>query len=940
MNNDQIIITRHPDGGSFSVSAASDDQLLRQQLALFVSHIPRALATAFILAVISTFVFWHVMPQSQLVAWILAIAAVSGARLVLVSVFDSENYTLDACHKWLHAYNLCTCLSGAIWGVAALQLDPAWPLEHQAFLLFALAGLTAGAISTHAVILKTYLLFLLPVTLPLALSLLVQGSSLHISLGMMIAVYTLAMSVIASIHSRAIRQSFALGYENQRLVSGLTETNENLRQEVKQKQAAMDQLRREQRLFFEGPVVTYRIYKSGNCVIDYISRTVRQFGLDPDQLMREGTEFTSLIHPDDRDRADKTEYFQQDNSDLTVLEIDYRLMLPNGEIRWVYDCSILARDDKGDEFYDGYLIDITSRKHIEQALFEEKERIQVTLQSIGDGVITTDSDDRIRFMNPAAEALTGWPIADAQGRPVSEVFRLVDDGNQRKREEGERRRQQSGKFWNTLGDHQLLSRRDGGLFYGKSVTSPIEGANGENYGSVIVFHDVTEQRKLTEHLSYQARHDPLTGLINRREFEWVLETALATAKEQDCVHSLCYIDLDQFKIVNDTCGHDAGDELLKQLAYGMTQLLRETDVLARLGGDEFGLLLEGCSEQNAYTIGEKIRKYIKDNRFVWDDKVFEVGASIGIVGIKPDSETIGKLLSAADIACYAAKDHGRNQVHVYQGEESEPAKRHSEIQLVTHITRALEEDTLSLYYQEIRSLKGDALAGPYGEILVRMKDEQGGIVSPGLFIPAAERYNLMPAIDLWVIRKTLEWCQDKLEKNIAIGRLSVNLSGHSLGCQHFCSDVIRLFAQYDVSPGYLCFEITETAAISNFSSASQFIRRLKERGCRFALDDFGSGLSSFSYLKNLAVDFLKIDGCFIKDIVEDPIDHEMVKSIHQLGMVMGMQTIAEFVENDEILAAIRAIGIDYAQGYGIAKPVPIETALAGQVAPREACSVS
>lgn len=783
-------------GIRMSVADASSHLLLEKQLSLLFKQSARAMVAALVVALLSVAVYWRVIPHTQLITWFLAVLSLTVVRL-LFSVSIRQADDPEAIRKKYYLHDLGIGISGTLWGVAALQYSPDWPVELQAFVFFVMAGMCAGAISSYAVLFRSYMLFLLPTVLPLSLSLLITGDMLQISMSLILAIFVGVMSMFSLAHTRSIRDALSLGIENQRLIDDLSSANNQLKLEVDQKQQAMEQL------------------------------------------------------------------------------------------------------------------------------IEEKERIQVTLQSIGDGVITTDSKDNIRFMNPVAEQLTGWPLDKARGRSVTEVFRLAEESATTLYSE-DRRRYQSGSFWNTLGDHQLLIRRDGEVFYGKSVASAINGKQGEHYGSVVVFHDVSEQRKLTEHLSYQAKHDPLTGLINRREFEWSLDKALISAKQQGLVHCLCYIDLDQFKIVNDTCGHDAGDELLKQLAYGITQQLRDTDMLSRLGGDEFGLLLDGCTAENASKIAEKIRKYIKDNRFVWDNKVFEVGASIGVVEINAGCESVGKLLSAADIACYAAKEQGRNQVHLYQGEESEPGKRHSEIHLVTDITHALEEDSLILYFQTIKDLHSPDDSAPYGEVLIRMQSEQGGLVSPGLFIPAAERYNLMPTIDLWVIRKTLAWCQNMLKHGQDIGRLSINLSGNSLGSKQFCADVVRLFSQFDISPAKICFEITETAAISNFSSAVQFIQRLRERGCQFALDDFGSGLSSFSYLKKLSVDYLKIDGSFIKDIVHDEIDREMVKSMHQLARMMGMKTIAEFVENKAILEEIKTIGIDYAQGYGIARPVPLE----------------
>ena len=567
--------------------------------------------------------------------------------------------------------------------------------------------------------------------------------------------------------------------------------------------------------------------------------------------------------------------------------------------------------------------EVEKNQYAMEALRDEKERAQVTLHSIGDGVITTDQNDGILYLNTVAEQLTGWSLREATGRKVGDVFRLAEC---KEREQPARDRRVHGGhgLHDVIGNEQLI-RRDGMRFYISSCRSPIRSENGSALGSVIVFHDVTEQMKTAERLSYQACHDELTGLINRREFERFLELALNTAKKNHTRHCLCYIDLDQFKVVNDTCGHVAGDELLRRLAGSLPSLLREFDVFARLGGDEFGLLLEDCSAESAFELAERIRVYVKEHRFMWNGKVFEIGASIGLVEISETSDSVASLLSAADIACYAAKDMGRNQVHIYQGSDSESGRRHSEIQLVSEIAHAIQTEKLILYFQDIIPVCGNREYTPHGEVLVRMLDDQGELVSPALFLPAAERYDLMPSVDLWVIRNTFAWWAARSPDCDAqsSGLISINLSGKSLGSESFQEQVLSLISEFRIVPGTICFEITETAAISNFELATRFIDRLRSHRMKIALDDFGSGLSSFAYLKNLSVDYLKVDGSFVRDITDDPIDREMVKSIHQLARVMGIQTIAEFSENDRIFSHLQDIGIDYAQGYGLTKPRPL-----------------
>jgi len=438
-------------------------------------------------------------------------------------------------------------------------------------------------------------------------------------------------------------------------------------------------------------------------------------------------------------------------------------------------------------------------------------------------------------------------------------------------------------------------------------------------GVVIIFHDVTELRGLANKVSYQATHDALTGLINRREFERRLALLLESARQEDKEHALCYIDLDQFKIVNDTCGHVAGDELLRQLTTLLQAQVRERDTLARLGGDEFGILLGNCHLNKAEKIAEAFCHMVKEFRFVWQDKSFEIGASIGLVAIEANSGSTTDLLSAADSACYVAKDKGRNRVYVYQPDDEELVARHGEMQWVSRINQALEENRFELFYQPIVALQGGK-EKMHVEVLLRLRDEAGKLIFPMAFIPAAERFDLMPAIDRWVIRNVFAFCEASGRDDITY---AVNLSGASLSDAGLMGYLREQFSNYDVRPYDISFEITETAAISNLSEAIHFISELKILGCSFSLDDFGSGLSSFAYLKNLPVDYLKIDGGFIRSIVDNPIDCAMVESINHIGHVMGIKTIAEFVENDEIYTCIKNLGVDYAQGYYIEKPKPL-----------------
>ncbi len=443
-------------------------------------------------------------------------------------------------------------------------------------------------------------------------------------------------------------------------------------------------------------------------------------------------------------------------------------------------------------------------------------------------------------------------------------------------------------------------------------------ANRRKYGVML---DITEKKNLTAELEYQAAHDSLTTLFNRDAFERRLRMLLdddLTNQE----HALCYLDLDQFKVINDACGHLAGDTLLRQLGAILSTKVRRSDMLARLGGDEFGIIMENCSLERAGKIAENLRREIQDFRFVWENRRYNVGVSIGLIPIDQHSGTINEVMSAADMACYAAKDAGRNRIRVYHPNDQELTNRRREMDWVSNIQMALEQDRLHLYIQPIQALQKEQ-RNRHFEVLVRMISETGETIPPGAFLPAAERYNLSTKIDQWVVNKTLSWLSNHKQQLPKISMVSINLSGLSLNSSSFLRFLLEQLERSAIPCEKLCFEVTETAAISNLSKACQFIESVKSTGCLFALDDFGSGLSSFNYLKNLPVDYLKIDGAFVRDMTSDPIDYEMVRSINEIGHVMGKLTIAEFVEDEMTFNALQRLGVDYAQGYYIGSPVPL-----------------
>ncbi|MDH5571638.1 MAG: EAL domain-containing protein [Gammaproteobacteria bacterium] len=557
----------------------------------------------------------------------------------------------------------------------------------------------------------------------------------------------------------------------------------------------------------------------------------------------------------------------------------------------------------------------------EKNLEVEKKLAQITLQSIGDAAITTDKTGNIQFINPIAEQLTGFTMHEAIGKKLEDILNLMDETTHK---------QARNPVMTALNTHTILSVTENIILICKDKTefaieltaAPIMDDRKSLYGAVLIFRDVSEMRSMSYKLAYQATHDSLTGLVNRYEFENRLNMAITTSRNNKIQHALCYMDLDQFKTVNDSAGHAAGDELLKQIANKLSPLLRKSDVLARLGGDEFGVLLENCSENQAHILAESMRAAIKDTRFPWGNNTYEIGVSIGLVPINNESGSLTDILSAADTACYTAKDNGRNQIQVYCKDNIEFNKHKTEMLWFQDINKALDNNTFSLFCQHIIPLNNGTGHQHFSELLIRFNKSNGETIPPMAFLPAAERYNLMQDIDKWVVHNALQILVNNRSNNTM--RLSVNLSGQSLSDSSFHQYVHDEIINSHCEPDNLCFEITETTAIANMSQAIHFIKSLKELGCKFALDDFGNGLSSFAYLKNMPVDYIKIDGSFVRDICHDQMDRAFIEAIHRIGKMMHISTIAEYVESECILNKLNEIGIDYAQGFFFNEPSDIK----------------
>ncbi|MYM91272.1 EAL domain-containing protein [Rugamonas sp. FT82W] len=697
----------------------------------------------------------------------------------------------------------------------------------------------------------------------------------------------------------------------------------------------MEQMQRHLRMALEAArMMIWDSELPGSKVID---STVKWFGAGPSLLgLPPGNQtqpfstFLQLVCPEDRDRLLDT--MQEAVDKRTGYEVEYRVQWPDCSRHWLAAKAHVFCDDAGVPAGTlGIVWDITERKETEQATMRQRELAAVTLRSIGEGVITTNASGETDYLNYIAEQLTGWPLEQARGVHISTTLHLIDDAGAPIPEHAALQCLRLKQAIGTSSHNQLVTR-DGRHVAVEESAAPIWSDCGQLLGAVVVFRDVSHERKLSKQLSWNASHDTLTGLINRREFEVQIADALHSAKQDNHVHALLYMDLDQFKIVNDTCGHSAGDLLLQLLSKMLQTQMRDSDILARLGGDELGVLLPHCPPDQALLIADQLRQSIKNFRFVWDDHTFELGVSIGLVEINHLSKSMTELLIAADQACYLAKERGRNRVHLYQDSDLRLAHRLGEMQWVSRLNEAFEHQYFRLYAQPIVGLCGHSKG--HDEVLIRIQPAKGELILPGAFIPAAERYDMMTAIDRWVIRAVCRHVQsvrDSLgpqqayiaQRQPAPAQYSVNLSGTSLSDEGLRDYIIEQFVEHDVAPEQICFEITETAVIANLIKAQDFMAGLKALGCRFSLDDFGSGLSSFAYLKALPVDYLKIDGVFIRDIATNAINRAMVKAINEVGHVMGISTVAEYVEDEPTLAVVRELGLDYAQGYAVGALRPL-----------------
>lgn len=610
---------------------------------------------------------------------------------------------------------------------------------------------------------------------------------------------------------------------------------------------------------------------------------------------------------------------------LDCFQTEQRYTRHDGTHFWAHRSISVVRDQHGrGQYLMLQLQDIDARKHAEEALEEEKERLQTTLYSIGDAVISTDDQANVRFMNPAAETMTGIVIAQAAGRSIDSVFKPVDVGN-RTPIAGPVRLCLASRRTLHLQERAALIRADGEIRDIQGSASPVKTPAGDVIGAVLVFRDVSAARDLQRRLRYNATHDALTGLPNRSAFEASLEHALANAREQQANHVLAFVDLDRFKIINDSAGHAAGDALLQDIASLLPKQLRHGDTVGRLGGDEFGIILLDCGLDDARVLLERMIATIGAVRFFWNGTYYSAGASVGVTEVRADAQSQNVLLTQADVACYAAKRAGRNRLSIYNPRQSDAVDRHREIVVAAGLRKALDDKRFRLFAQKIISC--DQTREPRLEVLVRLLDEHGQLIPPSIFIPAAERYDQMADIDRWVLEETLI-AQGEAIASIEGLHVHLNLSANSLNSPSIEDTLLGLLSRSPVAPAAITFEITETALVRNLSNASGIIAKLRAIGCQVALDDFGIGLSSFSYLRSFPVDIVKIDGGFISKMTENVVDQHIARAIHQIASDLNAVTIAESIENRSTFEQVRALGIEFGQGFELHRPAPIAEVLA------------
>ncbi|MGF1546280.1 MAG: EAL domain-containing protein [Thiotrichales bacterium] len=861
-------------------------------------------------------------PEAGFGAWLVVHTGLTIARL-----FQVHGLNLVIARGWIvrhrerQVHLVGTLATGIVWGALPAFISPSMPWQLQIGVTTLMVGVTVAAMVAYRESPRVFAAFVAPIWLALIAWLMLHPDIDIRWLGVALSMLAAGEFVIVRRMWLSALRILDVHAQNRSLKADFAAARYAVRQETRQRRKDDCRISPERARLERGPVVTYRCAATPGWPIERISHNIAQFGYSARALS--GQFYMALVDADDREFV--RGFPESGSRDIAGADnrLEYRFTTAGGDTRWVMDHRVPVVNAAGKvSHFDGYLLDVSRLYAANERLSMEKERMQVTLESIGDAVITVNTHFRIDFMNAAAEQLTGWTFYQARFSRLAEIF-VIREFNDAARIDD------PVSFFMAKGDDTQaqhlqaeLHARSGRRLLITYNVAPIRNHSDQVIGYVLVFLDVTEKVKLQRELEYQARHDLLTGIFNRREFEAQLNELLEQAQQENGRHILMYLDLDQFKLVNDTCGHKAGDHLLRVIAQKLRGSLRRTDTLARLGGDEFGVLLRHCTLDEGLVIGHVLLDALKATQFPWGERSFDIGVSIGMVAVTSSSDSVEQLMSHADVACFAAKGRGRHCIRVYQDSDIEIRQRMRDMDWATRITRSIEQGAFHLFYQEIVPVDVSRRnQSCHLEVLLRMRGENGEVILPETFLSSAERYNLMPLLDRWVIRETFRWYETLgTPRDLMV---AINLSGLSLNAVGFLEYVRKLFASHRIPPTQVCFEITETAAIENLTVAGHFMRELRALGCRFALDDFGSGLSSFAYLKALPVDYLKIDGRFVQDMLTDKVDRAMVGAINEVGHTLELQTIAEFVEDEAILRELSVLKVDLAQGFALSYPQPL-----------------
>ncbi|MGH8607140.1 MAG: EAL domain-containing protein [Gammaproteobacteria bacterium] len=931
-------------------SKASDNAVMLRisQMQLLYAQWPVGMAATLAVAPAVVALSWNVTAHRTLLVWLVSIAAVTAIRLGVLWAYRRSAPRVRQARYWLGWFLAGIAASGSLWGSVIILLAPSGSYLHLGFAALCICGLSAGSVAAHAPFKSSFFAFAGPALLPGALYLAASAQPVELTLSATLLLFFGFVSLNAlRVHHTVVR-SLQLQFENSELIAQLqaekralarskeeleervtertgqlAKTNAELQSEIIKREQhealALESEERYRHLYDDTPTMFFTVDREG------VILSVNRYGAEELCYSVQELIGKSIMGLADYGRPA-----------VTLQHIESCFTDPQNLRRWetgvrrkdatALRVRVTARrvtDTKGESTVFLAFEDISERERVENSLRESEQKFMRLVDNIPGAVYrcACDPDWTMEYIDQSIADISGYAPSEFIHNKVRSYASIIHPDDTTMVEEAVMRA--VNKHESYVIEYRLM-HREGGLRWvyekGQARTE-----NGKVLWLDGAIFDITHLRNLTEQLSYQATHDDLTDLVNRREFERRLKRALESAHTEKREHALCYLDLDQFKVVNDTCGHIAGDELLRQLSALLRNRVRQDrDTLARLGGDEFGVLMENCSLRDALRVAHQLKETVQKYRFVWEGKSFHVGLSMGLIPITQTAGSVTDILKAADAACYAAKDKGRNRIHVYHKDSNELAKWSREIEWVTRINHALEDNRFHLYCQPIVPLRPGEQGLLHYELLVRLEDEQGRIVLPSVFVPAAERYGLNVRLDRWVMEQTLKRLSREPEHLSRLHLCGINISALTLSDEDFLAFVIQQFEDSTVPPQKFCFEITETAVISNIKNATRFIRALKERGCFFALDDFGSGSSSFAYLKRLPVDFLKIDGLFIKDIADDPVIADMVASINDIGHTMGKKTIAEFVASDAIFDKLRQMGVDYAQGSGVGPTRPLD----------------